>query len=369
MTVLLKGCADAQMSSSTAEEGGESLLSDDSSFYGKYRLTLCNSLALLNKLGDDDLKAEYEERAASFDPTAFWESHEHDLQRIAEAGRRGSQVTNGRNDYYQTIFPDDLLKNKQYETPQKLLPPVAPADTPMELDATPHKLYNPWEGDEMAKQLNETLDTFLSRLPPSTATVASGPWIWIANPSFSQRNPRSDVTGFKTSGNELLQQYMHRKANFEAQNPGKPPSSITRMLNADREWLEQRIVDLAKSKGVTDGKWMLFPSANMVDDIWRKVAKATLEGTLGYAAKVATDDGSDRQRLICVYTEDFTDEKDVRRVLDKMQELNLIKGEQGIYYKCDAYTYLDIMSGNDYKLQASMYSSKEMLNRKTAERQ
>jgi hypothetical protein len=329
---------------------------------------LCNSLALLNKLGDDDLKAEYEERAASFDPTAFWESHEHDLQRIAEAGRQRSQVKNDRNEYRQTIFKDGLIKNEQHGPQKKLPPQVAPADTPMEPDATPHKPYNPWEGDEMAKQLDETLDTFLSRLPPSTTTVTSGPWIWIANPFFSQRRLQSDIAGFKTSGNELLQQYMHRKANFEAQNPGRPPSSITRMLNADREWLERSIIDLAKSKGLTDGKWMLFPSAHMVDDIWRRVAKATLDGTLGYAAKVATDNGSDRQRLICVYTEDFADEKDVQRVLDKMQELNLIKGEQGIYYKCDAYTYLDIMSGNDYKLQASMYSSKEMLNRTVGER-
>jgi hypothetical protein len=328
-------------------------------------LTLCNLLALLNKLGDDDLKAEYEERAASFDPTAFWRSHEHDLQRIAEAGRQGSQVKNDRNEYRQTIFKDGLIKKEQHELEEKLLPQAAPANTPMELDTDPtmNKLYNPWEGDEMAKQLSETLDTFLSRLPPSTTTVASGPWIWIANPFFSQRPFRSDVAGFKTSGNELLQEYMHRKANFEAQNPGMPPGSITRMLNADREWLKRSIIDLAKSKGVTDGKWMLFLSTNMVDDVWRKVAKTTLDGTLGCAAKVATDDGSGRPRLICVYTADFTDEEDVRRVLNKMQELNLIKREQGIYYKCDAYTYLDIMSGNDYKLQASMYSSKEMLKR------
>ena len=33
-----------------------------------------------------------------------------------------------------------------------------------------------------------------------------------------------------------------------------------------------------------------------------------------------------------------------------------------IYYKCDAYTYLGINSGNDYKLRASLYSSEEILN-------
>ena len=154
---------------------------------------------------------------------------------------------------------------------------------------------------------------------------------------------------------------MNRKSRAEAQNPGKASGAVTRILKADRDWLEKSIVDLAKSKGMTTGKWMLFPHSNVVDEIWRTVAKATLEGLLGCAAKVATDDDSGGHRLVCVYTEDFTDEESVRRVLDKMQELGLVKGEQGIFYKCDAYTYLNIMSANDYKLKASMYSSKEML--------
>ncbi len=212
----------------------------------------------------------------------------------------------------------------------------------------------------MAKQLSETLDRFLTRLPASTTTVESGPWIWIANPFSSHRPLRSDVGGFKTSGNELLEDYLNRKTKVEEQNPGKPPGTITRKLKLDREWLEQSIIDLAESKGMTCGKWMLFPSTQYVDDNWHKVAKATLAGTLGCAAKVATDDGSGAPRLICVYTEDFTNEADVKRVLAKMEELRLIRAEQGIYYKCDAYTYLNIMSGNDYKLKASMYSSKDM---------
>jgi hypothetical protein len=240
----------------------------------------------------------------------------------------------------------------------------------MELDAKPaaQTPYNPWEGDDMAKQLDETLDTFLARLPPSTTTITSGPWIWIANPLSPQRPLQIDVAGVKTSGNELLEEYMNRKAKLEAENPGKPPGSMTRILKADREWLEKSILDLAKSKGMTNGKWMLFPFSDIVDETWRKVAKATLEGALGCAAKVATDDGSGSQRLICVYTEDFTDEGDVRRVLEKMQGLDLIKSEQGIYYKCDAYTCLNIMSGNEYKLKASMYSSKEMLQRPRGKR-
>ena len=268
-----------------------------------------------------------------------------------------------RADYHEQQLKDGQVKTEESGPKDKQPQNEARANTPMELESEPaaNEPYNPWEGDTMARQLGETLDAFLSRLPPSTTAVATGPWIWIANPFSTQRPMQFDVAGFKTSGNELLEEYTNRKARLEAENPGKPPGSITSMLKADREWLEKSIVDLAKSKGMTNGKWMLFPYSNNVDKAWRKVAKGTLDGTLGCSAKVATDDGSGSQRVICIYTEDFSNEKDVRRVLEKMQELHLTKAGQGIYYKCDAYTYLNIMSGNDYKLKASMYSSKEML--------
>ena len=111
---------------------------------------------------------------------------------------------------------------------------------------------------------------------------------------------------------------------------------------------------------------MLFPMPEDVNSVWRVVAKGTLEGKLGCAAKVATDDGNTNkpERLICVYTNDFGDKSDIERVLLEMKNLGLpVNGKdgRGIYYKCDAYTYLDIVSGNEYKLRASMYNSKELL--------
>jgi hypothetical protein len=110
---------------------------------------------------------------------------------------------------------------------------------------------------------------------------------------------------------------------------------------------------------------MLFPLPNQVDEIWGIVAKGTLDGRLGSAAKVATDIGDGKpERLVCIYTEDFSDVKDVKRVLKEMRRLGLVSSEKGakwIYYKMDAYTYLGITSDNVYKLKASKYSSKEML--------
>lgn len=55
------------------------------------------------------------------------------------------------------------------------------------------QLHNPYEGRfHCAKQLNESIEGFLSRLPPATTNVdADVPWIYVANPFI----PRQDRGG------------------------------------------------------------------------------------------------------------------------------------------------------------------------------
>lgn len=110
---------------------------------------------------------------------------------------------------------------------------------------------------------------------------------------------------------------------------------------------------------------MLFPSLEQVDETWAKVCHAVDADRLGTTAKVATasDGGYFSSRLICIYTEDFTDLHDVRRVLREMVKLGLVNKDspRGINYKCDAWTYLGIYSKNEYGLKPSVYSSRELL--------
>lgn len=116
---------------------------------------------------------------------------------------------------------------------------------------------------------------------------------------------------------------------------------------------------------------MLFPKEEEVNGTWLSVCEAVADDRLGNGAKVAIADHSrvsssankiSKSRLICVYTRDFSDLEDVRRVLDGLCELGLAPREgNGIYYKCDAYTHLGIESDNKYKLKASLYSSRELL--------
>lgn len=67
------------------------------------------------------------------------------------------------------------------------------------------------------------------------------------------------------------------------------------------------------------GKWLVFVPVETVDAAWAKIKEAVEQGRLGSTAKVATAKKSPlatnaAERVICVYTDDWTDEYDVRRV-------------------------------------------------------
>ena len=223
--------------------------------------------------------------------------------------------------------------------------------------------FNRYEGMLYAKQLTESPTDFLSRLPPSSTNISHvGPWLRVENPHRETGILKEDVAGFKEEATELLARYKSQKTKFEEQYPELKPPAITRKLHPFRTDLESHLKNLAKAKGLTCGKWMLFPSSKEVDGLWDPIVRGTVDGTLGCSAKVAADDGSGDTRLVCVYTKDFDDLVDVRRVLLKMKELDLLPHDsRGIYYKCDAWTYLDLKSGNEYKIKASLYSSKDLL--------
>ena len=51
-----------------------------------------------------------------------------------------------------------------------------------------------------------------------------------------------------------------------------------------------------------------------------------------------------------------------------MKSLGLVEGGgsgggKAIYYKTDAYTHLDLLSGNEWKLKASLYSSTDFFGK------
>ncbi len=88
------------------------------------------------------------------------------------------------------------------------------------------------------------------------------------------------------------------------------------------------------------GKWLIFVDPENVDEVWAKIKKAVEEGKLGDSAKVSTAKpnplaGKSKAHVICVYTYDWTDEKDVKRIREELRKLGITNK---IPYKADEDT-------------------------------
>ncbi|KXS95513.1 hypothetical protein AC578_4624 [Pseudocercospora eumusae] len=228
-----------------------------------------------------------------------------------------------------------------------------------------------FKGHPCAWQRSETIDAFLKRLPvgdPNTSTLDG--WLWVGSPKqpyahVNNPNRKYDLIAFVERAEVLLDRYLTQQTAVEDEMSGKAQAAITRRMTPHRDQLECDLLSLAVELGVTSGKWMLFPEAADLPRYWRLVATATSQGKLGPTAKSAVFDPQNPETVICIYTYDFTDSEDVRRVLEELVEIGVCSTEgRRIYYKCDAYTHLGIKSQNVYKIRASLYSSLDMLQDK-----
>ncbi|KAK4539572.1 hypothetical protein LTR36_010849 [Oleoguttula mirabilis] len=344
---------------------GDGWISDESSFYGdaKMQRELERKLQHALKRGYDETFAHLNakrvklERETEASPTATTEVNpSEDVMRFLKTR---PQVAAMREDDFKCLQPAKRLPT-----------PDASNEEAAEMLDDRH-----FEGHRDAWQQNETVKDFLRRLPvddPKTGLV--GPWLWVGNPKISRRLKdhlqKTDTHAFIEGASALFEAFTTQKDMIEAATLSKVPATITKNVKPYKEQLEDALISLAVQTATTCGKWMFFPAPDDLPRTWRLIAEATAAGKLGPTSKVATHDPAapKPERVICVYTYDFTDERDVRRVLDELVELGLCSAgsARGIFYKCDAWTYLDLKSDNQYKIKASLYSSKEMLNSEAA---
>jgi hypothetical protein len=215
---------------------------------------------------------------------------------------------------------------------------------------------------------DEGIEEFLRRMPvDDPATAVKGPWLWVSSPTIPRSHATSkipeDIDAFSEVAHGLLNAFKLERGKVEGDNPGKAAATVTKKMSPFRDQLEIDLLLRAIDTGTTCGKWMLFPKPGELKRAWAIVATATSQGKLGPVSKVGIQKPGDESTLICVYTYDFSDFEDVRRVLNQLVELNLCYADgKPIFYKCDAYTYLGIKSDNVYKLRASLYSSADILH-------
>jgi hypothetical protein len=106
-------------------------------------------------------------------------------------------------------------------------------------------------------------------------------------------------------------------------------------------WLvAERRVGSYPSSTPNCGKWLVFVPVASVDRVWQTIKNATEAGLLGSSAKVATakpnPNANSPAKVICVYTYDWTDEADVRRIRQVLRDLGVTAK---IPYKADQDTY------------------------------
>lgn len=114
-----------------------------------------------------------------------------------------------------------------------------------------------------------------------------------------------------------------------------PPSQVT-----DDYWVYADGPAADEADAGRIGKWLVFVPARRIDQWWELVRLATGQGRLGISAKAATARHNDlatsaRTKLICVYTRDWQDQDDVRRVLRQLRDLGITSR---VSYKTDEAT-------------------------------
>jgi hypothetical protein len=129
-----------------------------------------------------------------------------------------------------------------------------------------------------------------------------------------------------------------RRAPAQSALPADPkPSEVT-----DSYWLSaERRTGSYPAATENCGKWLVFFHVSQIDAIWEKIKLATEEGKLGSSAKVATarpnpNARDPNRKVICVYTYDWTDETDVKRIRAELRSLGVTSR---IPYKADRDTY------------------------------
>jgi hypothetical protein len=193
-----------------------------------YSITNPSQKASNLKSGDEAVKQDFEHRASSFSISEWLENKIKSPTEMAESNRKGA------------------------------------------ISAKAVTLYNPYEGQFCGRQLGESVEDFLQRLPPQITTVSDLiPWIFIANPF--QKAPKlekdqqaikgegpldedSDWAQFVILGNNLLEELTRVRHDIEQKKAGQAKISITKAVNVQRDVMVKKLLDTAIELHCTTGK-------------------------------------------------------------------------------------------------------------------
>jgi hypothetical protein len=184
-------------------------------------------------------------------------------------------------------------------------------------------------------------------------TYVNGSIWWNSTTEFVKQYPPSTTTKYQCAWLAVASSD-HKDDGFDGADPDRMAVKwyeINKTWNQD-EITKQVVCDLAKEFSVLSGKWMIFLDNSNVDKAWSIIAEATAAGKLGNYSKVSPYHPSDSEHVICIYTDDFTDESDVFRIRQSLTDLGFT---EELNYKPDAYTYLGIYKDNKWNISPVVY--------------
>lgn len=124
-------------------------------------------------------------------------------------------------------------------------------------------------------------------------------------------------------------------------------------IQSDRLPITADLDVLALKYNLLTGKWMVFARHNQIDSLWAQIASATHAGRLGFAAKVSPRNEAD-SHVVCVYTRNYTDRRDVYKVRSALRRLGV---HWKIAYKPEIYTHCGIYENNAWDIAPTRYHS------------
>jgi hypothetical protein len=177
----------------------------------------------------------------------------------------------------------------------------------------------------------DNLEEFLKKNPPSTTRYEDTPWIQLV---------RSDSFDNRTWINGAVGEFNHRVARLKYPKKDKR-NNIPRMLTY-----------LAKKYSVKLGKWMLLFDPKDIDEKWNTIARAMYSGFLDASTAKVAPAGHPYGHLICVYTYNFMDLREVMKLRQQLLDLGF---EEPLDYKADIYTNTGIYEKNDFDIPENIY--------------
>ncbi|XP_020916944.2 uncharacterized protein LOC110254307 [Exaiptasia diaphana] len=195
----------------------------------------------------------------------------------------------------------------------------------------------------------EPLAQFFERNKPSQVHISKAHWISVDRIEEEEDEESGEEEGDEqnTELEECVEERLRRIAMLAEWN------SLLKNPSA-KKITQQTLKELAVKYKITVGKWLVFAPSSKIDKIWFTIAEAVVDGKLGFSAKVSTKNDEEAKHVICVYTEDFTDEEDVRRVEKALRRLNI---NDFLQYKADIYTLLNIYRDNNLGIRPCIYRS------------